>query len=95
MIEQNDRLYPNSDLEAGLAEWLPHQRWFAAKGHAITGVRVVLRQPLIEEAGFGADHLLVAITFDAASEHVYQVPLGYRSHLPDELTPWTIAAPDD
>ncbi|TCN55860.1 maltokinase [Rhodococcus sp. SMB37] len=94
MTEQNGRLYPDSELEAQLVEWLPHQRWFAAKGHTITGVRVVLRQPLAEEPGFGADHLLVAVTFDSTPEQIYQVPLGYRSHLPDELVPATITAPD-
>ncbi|MCK0092554.1 hypothetical protein HCA61_18920 [Rhodococcus sp. HNM0563] len=95
MTESNERLYPDSDLEARLVEWLPHQRWCAAKGHRITGVRVVLRQPLAEESGFGADHVLVAVTFDSAPEQIYQVPLGYRSHLPDELAPSTIAAPDE
>jgi maltokinase len=94
MTEQNNVLYPDADLEARLVHWLPHQRWFAAKGHTITGVRVVLRQPLAEEPGFGADHLLVAVTFDSTPEQIYQVPLGYRAHLPEDLAPWTVAAPE-
>ncbi|MFZ3391997.1 phosphotransferase [Rhodococcus sp. 7Tela_A2] len=95
MTEQNDSRYPDADLEAGLAHWLPRQRWFAAKGHTITGVRIVLRQTLADEPGFGADHVLVAVDFEDTAEHIYQVPLGYRSHLPDDLAPWTLATPDD
>ena len=78
MTEQNDSRYPDADLEAGLAHWLPRQRWFAAKGHTITGVRIVLRQTLADEPGFGADHVLVAVDFEDTAEQIYQVPLGYR-----------------
>lgn len=87
--------YPDSELTSRLAEWLPHQRWFAAKGNTITGVRLLLRQPLVREPGFGADHLLVKVAFETGPEQIYQVPIGYRALLSDDLAPWTLATPDD
>ncbi len=91
----NNELYPDERLVEDLREWMPHQRWFAAKGHTITGIGVVLRHPLVEEAGFGADHLIVKVSFDSTADQIYQVPLGFRSHLPEELQSWSVVGPDD
>lgn len=77
--------YTENALAADLTAWLPHQRWFAAKGHTITDVRVVLRAPIEEGPGFSADHVLVKVSFDTTEPQIYQVPLGYSPDLPDEL----------
>ncbi|WP_241385703.1 maltokinase N-terminal cap-like domain-containing protein [Rhodococcus sp. CH91] len=95
MTTANTELYPEAQLVTDLREWMPHQRWFAAKGQTLTGVRVLLRDPLVEEPGFGADHLLVKVSFESAADQIYQVPLGYRPHLPDDLQQWTVAGPDE
>ncbi|MCQ4119770.1 maltokinase N-terminal cap-like domain-containing protein [Rhodococcus tibetensis] len=85
---------PDDILEAQLAQWLPERRWFAAKGNTIAGVRILLRQPLAGMPGFTADHLLVSVDFESGPPQVYQVPLGFRSHLPDDLVPWALPAPE-
>ncbi len=94
-MRTNTELYPDERLVEDLREWMPHQRWFAAKGHTITGISVVLRHPLVEEPGFGADHLLVKVSFESTADQIYQVPLGFRSHLPEELQSWSVVGPDD
>ena len=48
-----------------LADGCPDQRWFAAKGTTIPAVRIVLRQTLADGPGFGAEHVLVAVEFEA------------------------------
>ncbi|MEU5840746.1 hypothetical protein [Rhodococcus sp. NPDC047139] len=95
MTTPNLELYPNEQLVHDLRVWMPHQRWFAAKGQNITGIAVVLRDPLVEEPGFGVDHLLVKVSFESTADQIYQVPLGYRPHLPDELQSWSVVGPDD
>ncbi|MGI5125425.1 maltokinase N-terminal cap-like domain-containing protein [Pseudonocardia sp. CA-107938] len=47
-----------------LPDWLPTQRWFAAKGRAITSVSVVAAVPLRTGDAPLLDHVLVAVTFD-------------------------------
>lgn len=94
MTEPNSETISDADLEARLTQWLPHQRWFAAKGNTISVVRILLRQVLTRATGFGAEHLLVSVEFDAAPRQIYQVPLGYRRQLPDELTPWALPLPE-
>ena len=85
---------PDHILEPQLARWLPERRWFAAKGNTISGVRILLRQPLAGVPGFAVDHLLVSVDFETGPPQVYQVPLGFRSHLPEDLVPWALPAPD-
>lgn len=85
MTEPHVQHYSDAELESLLAEWLPHQRWFAAKGRTVAAVRIELREHLTDTPAFGADHLLVTVEFESGDEQIYQVPLGYRLHLPDEL----------
>ncbi|CDZ90972.1 hypothetical protein D092_01060 [Rhodococcus ruber Chol-4] len=94
MTEPHVQHYSDAELEALLAEWLPHQRWFAAKGRTVAAVRIKLREHLTDTPAFGADHLLVTVEFESGDEQIYQVPLGYRLHLPDELAPWALPRPD-
>ena len=76
-------------LEDLLIEWLPRQRWFAAKGRPVRSLRVAARTPLMT-GGPLLDHLLLAVTFDDGSPvQYYQLLLGRREpgpdHRPDQL----------
>ncbi|UYP19664.1 phosphotransferase [Rhodococcus sp. Z13] len=86
--------YPDEVLVADLREWLPHQRWFAAKGQTIEDVEVVLRNAVVDEGDLAADHLLVRVSFTSAPAQIYQVPLGFRRRTVDELQQWAITGPD-
>ncbi|MGQ0839820.1 maltokinase N-terminal cap-like domain-containing protein [Actinokineospora sp.] len=67
-------------LADDLCAWLPTQRWFAAKGQALSSVRVI-RAELIA----GGDPALVHTLVEAAGGEVYQVLIGVRDHLPEHL----------
>ena len=75
-----------------LAQWLPRQRWFGALGHAVTGVEVLSREVLHDDAELRVEHLLVAAELRGAPTQVFQVPLSWRAHPRVELT---AAALDD
>ncbi len=80
-------------LTEALTTWLPAQRWFGAKGSTVNSVRIVAREVLRDEPHFAAEHLLVEVqlTQDAAVvTQTYQVPLGFRTELTDELRPWVL-----
>lgn len=82
-------------LEEQLARWLPGRRWFAAKESPVSRVRILLRHPLIRVFGFEAEHLLVSVEFGASPAQVYQVPLGFRSHLPEEFGQWALPGAEE
>jgi maltokinase len=80
-------------LEQALAGWLPTRRWFAGKGHPITGLAIAAETELTEP---GEDpalwHLLVDVTQPRAGARApgtvtdcYQVLVGLRAELPDRL----------
>ncbi|OZC65752.1 hypothetical protein CH276_11265 [Rhodococcus sp. 06-470-2] len=80
-------------LEDALAAWLPGQRWFGAKGSTVGAVRIVARDVLLDEPHFAAEHLLVEVQLTqdgTAVTQTYQVPLGFRTELTDDLRPWTL-----
>ncbi|MDV8025134.1 maltokinase N-terminal cap-like domain-containing protein [Rhodococcus sp. IEGM 1330] len=80
-------------LEDALAAWLPGQRWFGAKGSTVSAVRIVARDVLRDEPHFAAEHLLVEVQLTqdgAAVTQTYQVPLGFRTELTDDLRPWVL-----
>ena len=85
------------ELERSLRTWLPAQRWYAGKGHAITSLTVSSRTTL--DAGSAerprVDHLLVDVTADGLPDATYQVPLGFRAEVHGDLARWSLpAAPD-
>lgn len=89
-------------LEAALLDWLPTQRWYAAKGHAVTGLRVTERQVLAtgSDGAPGVEHLLVEVEAQGVPTATYQVPLGVRAEVTGELARWALpaaegASPDD
>lgn len=60
-----------------LAEWLPYQRWYAGKGHALTQVR--LTQVGILRGGDALAHLAVGVQLDGGDWQTYQVPVSLRA----------------
>ena len=75
-----------TSLEDMLVEWLPRQRWFAAKGRPVRAVEVAARTPLMTEGEPLVDHLLLAVHFvDGRPVQHYQLHLGRREHLRPEL----------
>ncbi len=72
-----------------LIDWLPQQRWFAAKGRTITSVSVAA-SVLVREAasadGPRGDLMVLAVEYaDGGPPEHYQLLLGRRVMLPEEL----------
>ncbi|MBW3574571.1 MAG: hypothetical protein KY450_06845, partial [Actinobacteria bacterium] len=59
-----------------LATWLPHQRWYAGKGAAVSRV-VVERDTPLEQVP-GTSHVLMQVETDSGTER-YQLLLGRLS----------------
>ncbi|WP_026425184.1 maltokinase N-terminal cap-like domain-containing protein [Actinokineospora inagensis] len=76
-------------LSADLATWLPEQRWFAAKGRAVGGVRVERVAVVID-----GDPALVHVLLDADGER-YQLLLGVGAEVPEHLRGSVIGRLDD
>jgi maltokinase len=77
-----------------LHAWLPHQRWFAGKGHPVTGFSLVSATellPLDGGSGPGLLHMLVRVKQPGlpapSSQDCYQLLLGVRETLPPHLAP--------
>lgn len=67
-----------------LAEWLPHQRWFAGKDRPVDAVRVVTCT-VLRDADPVVWHLLVEVV-QGSDAQLYQVPLALRPHPEDRMT---------
>ncbi len=77
-----------------LADWLPAQRWFAAKGRAIAAVHVAQSVTLADDQP-RCEHIVLRVEFvDGGSPQHYQLLLGRRGDLPPELQHATIGAVD-
>jgi maltokinase len=61
------------ELPTLLSEWLPQQRWFAAKGRPVRSLAVAQSTSLLAESDPLLDHVLLAVTFDDSSVHHYQL----------------------
>ena len=84
-------------LETALRAWLPAQRWYAGKGHTITGLTVTSRTTL-DPGGDDrprVEHLLVDVTAEGLPDATYQVPLGVRRAVSGDLARWVLPAPQD
>ena len=71
-----------------LADWLPRQRWYGGKGAHIdvdTGVRVLARLDLLPERDPGLVMVVVQVRPDGREPERYQIFLGFRRELPDQL----------
>ena len=74
---------PNRSITALLAEWLPQQRWFGAKGREIEGISVASDRVLVDGEPT-LRHLLVAVDLGEDVE-TYQLLLGSRDEVPQRL----------
>jgi maltokinase len=74
------------ELPTLLPQWLPQQRWFAAKGRPVREVAVAAVTSLLTEGEPLLDLVLVAVTFDDDSpvQH-YQLLVARREHLRGDL----------
>jgi maltokinase len=74
-------------LLPALMEWLPGQRWFAAKGRAIAAVRLVGHQEITpSDAVPAVAHAVIAVEFaDGGPEDWFQLLLGSRPGLKGDL----------
>ncbi|WP_405805948.1 MULTISPECIES: maltokinase N-terminal cap-like domain-containing protein [unclassified Streptomyces] len=77
-----------------LHSWLPRQRWFAGKGHPVTGFSLVSATellPLDSAPGPGLLHLLLRVQQPGlpapSAQDCYQLLLGVRTTLPPHLAP--------
>jgi maltokinase len=70
-----------------LAAWLPQQRWFAAKGRTLSGVRGVAHQAVTgPDEVPGVEHAVIAVEFaDGGPAEHYQLVLGSRPQLSGDL----------
>ncbi|NLU84881.1 phosphotransferase [Rhodococcus sp. HNM0569] len=84
---------PDDALETLLVAWLPHQRWFAAKGAELTATRIMVRETLSRGDEPVVDHIVVRTEFTDHAPQLYQVPLGFRDTLPPELGQWALSDP--
>jgi len=56
-----------------LSDWLPQQRWFAAKGRPVRSVVVAQSTPLLTDSDPLLDQVLLAVTFEDQDVHHYQI----------------------
>ena len=81
------------ELAELLPEWLPKQRWFAAKGRRIRSVAVAATTPLRTGGEPLLDHVLLAVDFvDASPVQHYQLLVARREHPRGELEHVVIGA---
>ncbi|EOM78360.1 hypothetical protein Rrhod_0188 [Rhodococcus rhodnii LMG 5362] len=78
------------DLTELLASWLPRQRWFAAKGATVTGLRIVLSDTVVDRSDLRVDHLVAEVAFDEIPPQLYQIPIAFRAVVPRGLEPWCL-----
>jgi maltokinase len=78
---------PDSDaaLMRLLAEWLPQQRWFPGRGVALSDI-VIVSDVLLRAGDPAMRHLIVQTPFGTGATARFQVPVGYRTRLPSELS---------
>jgi maltokinase len=83
----------DEELPELLPEWLPKQRWFAAKGRQVRSVATASVTPLCTDGEPLLDHVLLAVDFtdDSPVQH-YQLLVARREHLRGELEHVVIGA---
>ncbi|WP_188542994.1 maltokinase N-terminal cap-like domain-containing protein [Rhodococcoides trifolii] len=85
-------LEPDDRLDTALTSWIPQQRWFGSKGKPVSAVRTIMRETVVEYEDLRVDHLLVSVEFDDHEPEIYQVPLGIRESVSDDLLPWVVSS---
>ncbi len=69
----------DAQLAEAVAHWLPAQRWFGAKAHALEGARVVARESLPPTDAGTIEWLVIEVDPVGTQAQTYQVPLLIRS----------------
>ena len=80
-------------FEETLAEWIPTQRWFAGKGSRILDLAIVADTALTSGEPT-LRHLIVDVRQDSGVDS-YQLLLGQRADIPDQLTHVLIGTAED
>jgi maltokinase len=84
------------ELSHLLPEWLPQQRWFAAKGRPVRSVSVASSTPLLTDGDPLLDLVLLAVTFDDDSPvQLYQLLVGRTAAPRGELEHVTFGVIDN
>jgi maltokinase len=78
---------PDSDAPVlnVLAGWLPQQRWFPGRGIAVSDLAIV-SDVLLRAGDPAMRHLIVQARLADGALGRFQVPVGYRTSLPPELS---------
>ncbi len=77
-----------------LTDWLPRQRWFAAKGVALAQITIPIRTRLENDLdGCTVDHLIIEVHSPLGVQH-YQLFVGWRDQLPEKLAHTTLGELD-
>ena len=82
------------ELPQLLSEWLPQQRWFAAKGRPVRSLAVAESTPLLADGDPLLDHVLLAVTFDDGDVHHYQLLVARSGTARGDLEHATFGAID-
>jgi maltokinase len=85
-FESDDR------LDRALLTWIPQQRWFGSKGKPISAVRTLVSETLADRDDLRVEHLLVSVEFSDHDPEIYQIPLGIRDSITDDLEPWVVSS---
>ncbi|MEJ2868700.1 aminoglycoside phosphotransferase [Actinomycetospora sp. OC33-EN08] len=84
-------------LLPALTEWLPEQRWFAAKDRTVAAVRFVGHQEITPaDAVPAVEHAVIAVSFtDGGPEETFQMLLATRPRVSGDLEHAVIGAVGD
>lgn len=87
------------ELPQLLSEWLPQQRWFAAKGRPVRSLAVAESTPLLTGSDPLLDHVLLAVTFEDSPDqdadvHLYQLLVARSGTARGDLEHATFGAID-
>jgi maltokinase len=80
-------------LTDALVDWLPTQRWFAGKARSIRAVRVASCTEVVT-GDPKLLHVVVEVDQDGVRPERYQLMVGARAYLPDQLHHWMITVSD-
>ena len=85
---------PDRELVPMLVDYLPHQRWFSAKGQQLDATAIdITHRTVVAENYYDADIEQVLFTVETATgPHRYQIWIGWCRQVPDRLAHATIGS---
>ena len=85
---------PDHELIPLLTEYLPHQRWFSAKGQELGDISIISRTTIAENY-YDSDVEQVLLTVGTATGlQRYQIWIGWTWQVPDRIAHATIGSVD-